>query len=162
LTREGLAVVRGIHDRYDGAKRNPWNEIECGDHYARALSSWACLIAVSGFIYDGPAGRIGFAPRLTPEAFKCFFSAAEGWESLVQQRQASRQTNRIELKWGQLRLRTLVLEAPPGAKVSGVKIVAAGQAKPAALRQDGQRLTVALESDVNVAAGQAVVADVAW
>ena len=68
----------------DGTKRNPWNEIACGDHYARAMASWNCLISVSGYIYDGPAGRIGFAPRMMPEDFKCFFTAAEGWGSLAQ------------------------------------------------------------------------------
>ena len=162
LTREGLAVVRGVHDRYDGAKRNPWNHIECGDHYARALASWACLIGVSGFIYDGPAGKIGFAPRLTPEAFKCFFSAAEGWGSLVQHRQETGQTDRIELKWGRLRLRTLVFEAPPGVKVSRVNLAAAGQARPAAQRQEGRQVTVALEAEMNLEAGQAVMADMTW
>ena len=88
LTQEGLTLVRGIHDRYDGVKRNPWNEIECGDHYARAMAAWGCLLGVSGYVYDGPAGTIGFAPRMTPDDFKCFFTAAEGWGSLVQRREA--------------------------------------------------------------------------
>ena len=43
MVAEGLTLVRAVHDRYAATKRNPWNEIECGDHYARALASWACL-----------------------------------------------------------------------------------------------------------------------
>jgi len=35
---EGLTVARAIHDRYDAALRNPYNEIECSDHYARAMA----------------------------------------------------------------------------------------------------------------------------
>jgi uncharacterized protein (DUF608 family) len=41
LREEGLDVVRSARGRYDGRERNPFNEIECGDHYIRALSAWA-------------------------------------------------------------------------------------------------------------------------
>ena len=64
---EGLAVVKAMHERYTDGMRNPWNEIECGDHYARAMSSWCVLLAAQGFTYHGPRGRIGFDPRVTPE-----------------------------------------------------------------------------------------------
>ena len=60
MIEEALAIVRGARDRYDGVPRppigrNPWNEIECGGHYARAMSSWSLLLAASGFHCDGPA-----------------------------------------------------------------------------------------------------------
>ena len=77
MVKEALAICRGIHDRYHPAKHNPWNEVECGDHYARAMASWGVLTGLSGFEYDGPAGRIGFAPRLTPEAFRCAWTGAD-------------------------------------------------------------------------------------
>ncbi len=64
LVDEGLAIVKSVRDRYDGVKRNPWDEVECGHHYARAMSSWSLLLALSGFAYDGPAQAMGFAPRL--------------------------------------------------------------------------------------------------
>lgn len=38
-------VVRDIRDRYDGVKRNPFGEAECGHHYARALDAWSVLQA---------------------------------------------------------------------------------------------------------------------
>ena len=38
-------VVRDIRDRYDGFKRNPFDEAECGHHYARALASWSVFRA---------------------------------------------------------------------------------------------------------------------
>ena len=80
--------MRAVHDRYDGTKHNPWNLIECGDHYSRAMASWGCLLAVTSFVFDASEGKLGFAPRLTPEDFKTFFAAAEGWGSLVQKRSA--------------------------------------------------------------------------
>jgi uncharacterized protein (DUF608 family) len=41
LVDEGLEVVRAARGRYDGRQRNPFNEMECGDHYIRALSAWS-------------------------------------------------------------------------------------------------------------------------
>jgi uncharacterized protein (DUF608 family) len=45
LADEALAIVKGIRDRYDGRRRNPYNEIECGSHYARALAAYGLLLA---------------------------------------------------------------------------------------------------------------------
>jgi hypothetical protein len=49
----GLKVIRDIRDRYDGKKRSPFDEAECGHHYARAMASWAAVPALSGFSWDG-------------------------------------------------------------------------------------------------------------
>ena len=65
LLDEGLAIVRGLRDRHDGERRNPWNEFECGNHYARAMASWSLLLALSGYRYSAPAGRIAFAPAVS-------------------------------------------------------------------------------------------------
>ena len=42
---EAERIVRDIRDRYDGKKRNPFDEAECGHHYARALAAWSVLRA---------------------------------------------------------------------------------------------------------------------
>jgi uncharacterized protein (DUF608 family) len=55
LEEEGLRIVRAGWARYDGTRRNPFNEIECGDHYARALAGWSVLDALGGVRYDAPA-----------------------------------------------------------------------------------------------------------
>ena len=70
MVQEGLAVTRAIHDRYHASRRNPWNEVECGDHYARAMASYGVFLAACGYEYHGPKGHLGFAPRLTPEDFR--------------------------------------------------------------------------------------------
>lgn len=156
MITEAFALVRGVHDRYDGAKHNPWNEVECGDHYARAMASWGCLLSVSGFVYDGPAGRIGFAPRLTPENFKAFFTAAEGWGTLSQKRQGGTQTNRFEIKWGKLRAQTLVFELPEGMKATQATLTLAGQALACRQQQEGSRLTLSIAHPVTVERGQSI------
>ena len=101
MIEEALAIVRGARDRYDGIPRppigrNPWNEIECGGHYARAMSSWSLLLAASGYEYDGPAKTLRFTPRLTPANFQSFFAGPEGWGSL---RQVARRPARNETKF---------------------------------------------------------------
>ncbi len=115
LVSEGLAVVKAIHERYTDGARNPWNEMECGDHYSRAMSSWSVLLALQGYSYVGPRGKLGFDPRLTPENHKSFFSAAEGWGSFSQQRDGNTQKNELEVAWGRLHLAELSLGIPPEA-----------------------------------------------
>ena len=76
---EGLSIVRGIRDRYDGEKRNPWNEIECGSNYARSMSSFALFPIFSGMSFDMTRGHIGFAPIVGDGAFKCLWSLDKAW-----------------------------------------------------------------------------------
>jgi uncharacterized protein (DUF608 family) len=76
MTREGVEAVRNVRARYDGERRNPWNEPECGHHYARAMSSWSTLLAASGFRYHG--GQQSVAIQAAP-GFRCFWSTATGW-----------------------------------------------------------------------------------
>lgn len=78
LEQEGLTCVRAVRDRYDGEKRNPWNEMECGSNYARSLASYALLLAYSGFLYDMHRGRIGFLP-LHDEQYRFFWSLDSGF-----------------------------------------------------------------------------------
>ena len=113
MLTEALAICRAVHERYHPAKHNPWNEIECGDHYARAMASYGVFLALCGFEYHGPHAHLGFVPRLNPHAFKAAFTAAEGWGSLGQRRTDHAQSNRVELRAGRLRLRTLAFELPP-------------------------------------------------
>ena len=162
MVREALAIVRGIHDRYDGTKHNPWNEVECGDHYARAMASWGCLLAAEGYVYDGPAGVIGFAPRIQPEDFKALFTAAEGWGSLVQKRTERSQTDRIEVKWGSLRVRTLVFEVPEAARGVRAAVTVGGRQVGAEVRQDGVRVTVSLGQMATVGRGENLDAVLTW
>lgn len=53
MNKEALQCIESIRNRFDGAKRNPFNEPECGHHYARAMASWATVLALSDFQYSG-------------------------------------------------------------------------------------------------------------
>ncbi len=56
----GLQVFRAIRNRYDGHKRNPFNEGEYGHRYARAMAAWAGLLAYTGFQYSAVEHRMAF------------------------------------------------------------------------------------------------------
>jgi hypothetical protein len=109
LVQEGLAITRAIHDRYAASRRNPWNEVECGDHYARSMASYGVFLAACGYEYHGPKGYLAFAPRLSPDAFRAAFTAAEGWGTYHQTRQDRNMTAAVAVKWGRLKLKTLRL-----------------------------------------------------
>ena len=83
FTHECLEVVKAIRDRYDGEKRNPFNEIECGSNYARAMASFALLPIFSGFEYDAVKNFVGFTP-IEKGYFKCLWSLEEGWGDFEQ------------------------------------------------------------------------------
>jgi hypothetical protein len=79
MVAEGVECIGNIRGRYDGEKRNPWDEAECGHHYARAMSSWSSLLALSGFAYDGVSGAVTAVPRVPHREFHCFWATGTGW-----------------------------------------------------------------------------------
>jgi len=84
LQHEGRAVLDGVWARYDGRRRNPFNEIECGDHYARSLAGWSALEALAGFAHDGPAGAYTLRRPGVPSTSVPFL-ARSGWGLWSQQ-----------------------------------------------------------------------------
>lgn len=115
---DALAIVKGVRERYAGAKKSPWNEIECGDYYVRALSSWSLLLAAQGYAYDGPARMVQLNPRLMPENHRSFISFAEGWGVFEQQRKDKMQIERITILHGRLDVKVLRFGLPAGAEAA--------------------------------------------
>ncbi len=74
---DGLKCIGAIRDRYDGLKRNPFDEAECGHHYARAMVSWAAILALTGFQYSAVDGTLAFAAP--QEACRHFWSNGYAW-----------------------------------------------------------------------------------
>jgi uncharacterized protein (DUF608 family) len=79
LTDEALRIVKGVQGRYDGTRRNPFNEIECGDHYVRAMAGWSLLDAYTGVGYDATTRRLRVGRR--PGRFP--FVAGTGWGTVT-------------------------------------------------------------------------------
>jgi hypothetical protein len=128
LIEEGLAITRAIHDRYHASRRNPWNEVECGDHYARSMASYGVFLAACGYEYHGPKGFLAFRPRIGADDFRAAFTTAEGWGSFAQQRTGQRLSATISVRWGKLELRTLRLGAGEKADPQTVVVEIDGRA----------------------------------
>jgi uncharacterized protein (DUF608 family) len=151
LVEEGLEMVRATRSRFDGVKRNPWDEIECGHHYARAMSSWSLLHALSGFGWDGVEERLTFAPKVEPTRFRGLFTAGTGWGSFEQRRTGRRLDVKLRVLGGHLKLRVLDLRWPAGAPPRRVELTEAPAGSR--LRRTRARLEILLPDGLHIATG---------
>jgi len=119
LIEEGLEIVKAVRDRFDGEKRNPWNEFECGSNYARSMSSHALLLALSGLKFDMVNSKIEInPPRIVNDYFRCFWSLGTGWGTFKIQRN----TVTIHVQYGSLKIKVLNLPFLRGREIKEVSI----------------------------------------
>ena len=106
---EGLTIVQALRSRYDGRTRNPWNEYECGNYYARAMASYSLLAALSGFRYSAVEKTLCFSPQLQVRPFRCFFSTATAFGSI----ELNRESLSVRVTEGEFRIEKLLLDGKP-------------------------------------------------
>jgi hypothetical protein len=151
---EALAICYGIEQRYHPARHNPYNEVECGDHYARAFASWGVYTALAGYEYHGPKEHLGFAPRITPEDFRAAFTCAEGWGTFSQKRNDKTQDEKIEIRWGRLKLKSLAFAVPDNLPRVKVNVTAAGKSVAVDYALNDGRLVIILKNELVLSEGQ--------
>jgi len=109
---EGIECIHNIRSRYDGEKRNPWDEAECGHHYARAMASWTSVVALSGFAYDSLHASVIAVPRLPHREFQCFWATGTGWGTFSYSESGSGGTRfTLEVLFGTLLCRACEIKA---------------------------------------------------
>ncbi|MGQ9523441.1 MAG: GH116 family glycosyl-hydrolase [Armatimonadota bacterium] len=145
FVEEGVLIVKSARDRHDGTRRNPWNEFECGNHYARAMSSYGLLLALSGYHVNAVEGRLSFHPRIHANDFRCFFSTAQGWGLYSQTVRQGVLVASIECRYGVIHARSLSLPVSPRSAIAAL---------------DGAQITsgirdgaVTFDPEVSIAAG---------
>jgi len=171
---EALTVVETARRRFDGERRNPWNEAECGHHYARPMAAWAVFLALSGFHYSAldralsltprapsyspgprPAAN-GSAPRESP--FLSFWSAPCGWGSFSlalsapEGQEPRGQQVRVEVAEGAMPLARLALVI--SGKPQKVSAQLGSQTVAAQLREGAPQSVIVFDPELRVAPGQ--------
>lgn len=171
---EGLDMIKSISERYDGRFRgkgevhtsnnscvygtgSPFGEDECGDFYTRAMSSWSALLALQGFIYDGPKHIIGFKPTWQAANHASFFTASNAWGLFTQTQKESTQTAQIAVKYGHTKIKTIVLAAPENKTGNDILVELDGIEQVIEnTKQEGNSITIELKSSCEVKAGSAL------
>jgi uncharacterized protein (DUF608 family) len=120
MVDQGMALVKAVRSRYAGHARNPFNEYECGSYYARAMSSFALLQALSGFRYSQLTRTLCFAPKLSTRPWRSFFATATGWGTI----KLEPTLLQIELIEGNLALDQLILGQGPQRQTTRVRATA--------------------------------------
>jgi uncharacterized protein (DUF608 family) len=159
---ECLAIVKGVRERYDGTKKSPWNEIECGDYYARALSSWSLLLAAQGYNFVGPEASLSFDPQLSPEKHRSFFSTARGWGRFEQQISSKNLDAKITVFDGQCDLARLQLGLSREHLSPQVKMDIDGQEVFATVETSGRQAQIEIEPAITVPAGAVLSVHLSW
>ena len=131
-TKMGLQCIQDIRDRYDGRKRSPFDEAECGHHYARAMASWAAVLALTGFHYSGVTQTIEFAAAA--ELTRWFWSTGHAWGTVTQRPGAK--ATRVELRVvkGKLHLRQLRLAGLGAVELPRARTISHGRSVALTLR----------------------------
>ena len=162
MVDEGLQIVKANRELFDGRRRSPWNDVECGDHYARPMSSWSLLEAVSGFRYSAPENSLTFAPKFDQENFRCFFITAAGWGSFSRRTAGGRQVFTLEPAYGEVGLRALSLQVSAGVLPGGpVTVHAAGNAVEADVQFAAETISLTFSEPLTLTAGQVLEVTIA-
>jgi non-lysosomal glucosylceramidase len=130
MEEEARECVRRVRARYDGAQRNPYDEAECGHHYARAMASWAAVLAWTGFRYSAVTRTLTLAPR----AGRFFWASGYAWGEYTLAGEGRSRELSLLVRGGRLDVARVVLTGFGGREVNGPRPL-----------EEGEALTVAVE-----------------
>ena len=147
---EGLEIISAIRRRFDGQRRNPWNEPEAGHHYARAMASWAAIPVLSGMRYSAVSKRLELAPRWRPHAFQSIWTTGSGWGTVHQSIGDCEQNVRWEVLSGELTVQEMAYSTLPRAAVREVTVELGSEPVANSCAWEAGRATITLPHNIQV------------
>ena len=129
-TEPGLLCIRNVRNRYDGQKRNPFDEAECGHHYARAMAAWAATLALSGFQYSGVSQTL----TVNAEPGTFFWSNGYAWGTIAKTKQADGLHVSLSVLSGALPCTSVVVAGYAPGKLRAGGLLSAGAVRELVLR----------------------------
>lgn len=152
MIAEGTQIVENTRRRFDGEKRNPWNEAECGYHYARPMSSWAPLVALSGFRFDGTERAVSARPLVNQDNFSSFWSAGNAWGSFSQRTQGGKMRFMLSVTEGDLTCKRVTVRAQKTSETAGTGKVR-NAPLPYKIQHEGDEVTFIFTPEVTLHGG---------
>ncbi len=127
LLEDGLKAMTAIRARYDGRRRNPFNEAECGNHYARAMASWGAVLALTGFRYSAVTQTLTFA---APEQrVRWMWSSGHAWGTISLTPQDAHMEAILDVLGGVLPVASLNLDGFGSARLEPARALREGESE---------------------------------
>jgi hypothetical protein len=147
-----MRILKDLRDRYSGERRNPFNEIECGDHYARAMAGWSVIDALSGVRYDASGSALEILPApARDQGLRLPFVGANGWGTLWQRARDGRFDLELDVRYGTVPVRSLTV-----AGVRGMPALAIAGTPVAIERSQDATGTLLIPGSVEIEAGSSL------
>jgi uncharacterized protein (DUF608 family) len=121
--RNGLRCIQSVRERYDGLKRNPYDEAECGHHYGRAMASWGAVLALTGFHYSAVDQTL----KLAAVEGESFWSNGYAYGTARQKKTGGKRRVTIASLKGNLSFRALAIIGYGSKSFDAPRLVRAGE-----------------------------------
>jgi len=154
----GLKIIKAVRDRYDGTHRNPWNEVECGDHYIRAMSSWTLLHALTGISYSSKSNQLTISPKINQRDFQSFFITKSAWGKISQIATQKMLSCSITISYGTLELNSITIDLKEEfkeVKISKSVYISKGKHQDVSVTQifNGSIIEISFDESLNLNEG---------
>jgi non-lysosomal glucosylceramidase len=132
MRAEGLTCIKNIRDRYDGWKRSPFDEAECGHHYARAMAAWAAIVALTDFHYSAVDAKL----TITGTVGTHFWSTGYGFGHCAIRQQAGGRRAVLRVREGSLRVQRIALQGIGSTTLPQLRTLGPGESAQFEVRME--------------------------
>lgn len=153
-----MKIINAVRKRYNGSHRNPWNEVECGDHYVRAMSSWTLLHALTGISYSSKLNQLSLSPKINQRDFQSFFITKSAWGKISQRITQKMLTCSITISYGTLELSSTKIDLKDEfkeVKISKSMVISEGKYQDVGVTQifNGSIIEISFDETLNLNEG---------